>query len=112
MAIDNTKVIDAVFTDPESGHLILTAFDPLEWQDNNAKKHLFLLQEKINTYLTYIESGEFYSKHPDKKALKVEIQILGRFDLSPLAQAFYEKAKQVVSTGGFELHFIHSPGGD
>ncbi|HGP7195337.1 TPA: DUF6572 domain-containing protein, partial [Neisseria meningitidis] len=54
MSILEENVIDSASI--ENGILILTISDHLKW-DN---EHLFLLQEKINSYIQYIGSGQIF----------------------------------------------------
>ncbi|MGO8134287.1 DUF6572 domain-containing protein, partial [Rhizobium ruizarguesonis] len=57
MALDETNVIDAIGVDKATGELVLTITDHLEWKGSDSE-HLLLLQEKLNTYLGFVESGE------------------------------------------------------
>ena len=59
MAVDQTRVVDTVGLETETGAVILTIYDHLDWSDTLA--HQTVLQEKINTYLLFIESGEIYT---------------------------------------------------
>lgn len=53
MSIEETEVIDFIGIDKEQGEVSLTISDHLEWDDN----HLFILQKKLNSYISFIESG-------------------------------------------------------
>ncbi|WP_370590617.1 DUF6572 domain-containing protein, partial [Xylophilus sp. ASV27] len=56
MNVENTTIVDAVGTDKETDEVRLSIFDHLPWDT----EHLRLLQDKINVYLGFIESGEIY----------------------------------------------------
>ncbi len=62
MSVDQTQVIDVVSKDPK-GTIVLSISDHLDW--DNTKQHLLILQEKINTYLNFVDSGEICEKYPD-----------------------------------------------
>ena len=62
MSIEGQGSVDAIGIDQE-GIVVLTISAHLEWDDG----HLFLLQEKINTYLAFLESGEVFETYPDSK---------------------------------------------
>lgn len=62
MSIEDQGSVDAIGIDQE-GVVVRTLSDHLEWDDG----HLFLLQEKINTYLAFLESGEVFETYPDSK---------------------------------------------
>ena len=55
MGLENPDIIDAVGTETGSGDVILTIFDGNEWDDELV--HLRALQDKINSYFSFIESG-------------------------------------------------------
>lgn len=56
MAIDNAEVIDA--TAYEGKKLILQLYDHLEFDDEIIKEHMFMLQDKLNTYIWFIDSKQ------------------------------------------------------
>ena len=59
MSVEKTNVID--FVSEKDDNVILTVSDHLEWSEDN--EHIFLLQEKINAYLTAIETGKSNEKY-------------------------------------------------
>jgi hypothetical protein len=63
MSVEQRKIIDFVGVDEEANEVILTISDHLEW-DNPKSDHLLLLQDKINDYLAFIESGELLRISP------------------------------------------------
>src|SRR6266540_2021756 len=62
MSISETDKIDVIGIDSASGDVILTVSDHLDWEDVGT--HLLQLQEKLNTYLAFIESGEMLESYP------------------------------------------------
>ena len=74
MSILEENVIDS--TSIENGILILTISDHLKW-DN---EHLFLLQEKINSYLQYIESGQIFEDFGESSYETIEIQLIYKYN--------------------------------
>ncbi len=57
MAIEKSNIVDAVGIEKTTGDVVLTIADYLDWETSEAQ-HLELLQEKLNAYLRFIESGE------------------------------------------------------
>lgn len=47
----------------DENKLVLMIADHLDWE--NELQHLSLLQDKINAYVSFIESGKIYSVYPD-----------------------------------------------
>lgn len=66
---------------------------------------MLLLQEKINAYLRFVESGELYDEYPQAADREVVISVVGQYPLSKKALAFYETVSLVVQQVGFELRF-------
>ena len=56
MSVDNPNVIDFI-SEQDDDKVVLTISDHLEWDDED-NNHLYLLQEKVNAYLSAIESGQ------------------------------------------------------
>lgn len=104
MSVEQTSVIDMIGINRDSGKVILTVSDHLPW-DAKEHEHLLLLQEKINTYLRFIESGEVYREYPDALKHQFVIEVVGQYSLSEKAQAFYAAVTPVVRQSGFEISF-------
>lgn len=100
MAVDNPKVVDFAGVDKATGEVVLTIADHLPW-DN--KEHLLLLQEKINTYLAFIESGEIQQSFPSAKDRPLRIDVTCEFEPDVEAQHFLSRAAAIVRSAGFLL---------
>jgi hypothetical protein len=104
MSISETNVVDVVGVDPEKKIVRLAISDHLGWNDSEEEKeHLWLLQEKINAYLRFIEGGELYQNHPDAMDAKCEIELVTKYPLSVAGVRFFEQARSIVQAAGFEL---------
>lgn len=68
MPVADTSTVDAILRDSAKIELVVT--DHLQW-DEDGRVHMYLLQEKINKYLAYIESGEFVRSYPDDAGIAV-----------------------------------------
>lgn len=104
MSILQTNVIDFISIDSNRRELVLTISDHLDWEIGQ-EEHLWLLQEKINRYVAYLESGEVLEKFPDARERRVRIAIVGAFHLSALAEEFFKAASQVLA--GADLRLSH-----
>jgi hypothetical protein len=74
--------------------VFLSIIDPLMWDDENV--HLFTLQEKINTYLYFIESGELLKAFPDSKGFDITIELVLKHYPSDEAITFFDKTIQIL----------------
>jgi hypothetical protein len=104
MSIEQVNVVDMVAYSDQSPNVKLIISDHLEWR-GDTDNHLLLLQEKINTYLRFIEGGELVEKFPNVKGLPVVVQVVGKHALSSEAQAFLSRAAQVLEAAGYRLEF-------
>jgi len=94
--------------DQKENEVILHITDHHSWEDPKSD-HPFILQDKINSYLSYIESGEIYENNPEYKGKSIVIKVIGKYPLSEFGEKFYEKATSIVQWAGFDLRFEHKP---
>ena len=99
MTVQEEGVIDAIGLEPTTDSVVLTISDHLEWDDAN--EHLLTLQNKINRYLAFIESGELVEKYADAKGRSVRIEIMCKYKPSEVALRFLSKAESSVRDAGF-----------
>jgi hypothetical protein len=102
MSIEEPNVVDAIGVDEESGKIVLTISDHLDWSDTDS--HVLALQEKLNTYIAFVESGELGNKYPDAAGRPVVIAVVGRVRRPKSAQQFFTKVKPILASAGIELH--------
>ena len=104
MTIEQTNTIDFVTIHDASGDVWLTISDHLPW-DTDEGRHLVLLQEKLNAYLRFIESGELVEKFPEATARKIVINLVGKFYLSEQGSRFFDLSQAEIAKAGFKLRF-------
>ena len=100
MTVSNTRVIDLLGVDKTTGNCTLTITDHLEWSD---QEHLLVLQEKINTYLVFIESGEILEQYPEAKKNPIRINVVMLHEPTEEATNFLKQASIVISGAGFSF---------
>src|ERR1700733_5033706 len=100
MSVSDSNVIDIISTDP-NGNIILTISDHLEWDEE--LEHILLLQNKINSYLNFIESGQLHTDYPTSKGKNIIINIYAKFFPNDSAEKFLGMAKAAVQSAGFDL---------
>jgi len=106
MSIEQTEIIDFISTNLK-GEVVLTISDHLDW--NPESNHLWLLQEKINSYLLFIESGEINKKYPDAKGRRFVISV--KLMNQPTAEAltFFDQVRSITVGAGVGLQYEHTP---
>jgi hypothetical protein len=103
LSIEQTDVVDFIGTDKATGLVILTISDHLDWSDEH--EHLSLLQEKINTYLRFIENGELVESYAGAKDRQAMIEIVGQYGLPDEAMRFMGSARAILEEAGIQLNF-------
>src|SRR4051812_18794190 len=110
MSITNRLKIDIIATKPGSGVVKLVIADHLEWDDLHG--HLLVLQEKINTYVEFIESGQLLEVHspPMPRNPDVVVAVHAQYAPPPDAEDFFSyhrlKESWLASECGFRWNSI------
>jgi hypothetical protein len=105
--IEDSNVVDFVGTDTSHDGITLAISDHLDWERED--EHLLLLQEKINRYLSFIESGEVFERVSEirgrqyPKTSPITVRIYFRCELSARARDFVEGAREVLESIGLRL---------
>lgn len=103
MSVEQLDIVDVISTDVKSGHVVLTISDHLDW--SNTVEHQIILQEKINKYLAFVESGEILESYPDAKGRPIVVKIVFKFSPDTKGYEFLAKARAVVELAGFNLRY-------
>jgi hypothetical protein len=107
MALHKTGVIDRVGVEADTGRVVLTVVDEMDWSDD--QRHLLALQQKLNTYLSFVERGEVFRRlarpgHPMlPRTTPVKVGIVAIHPFPAYAMAFLEYARHVFESSGMEL---------
>jgi hypothetical protein len=105
MSIEQPNVIDLLVHDKAKQRALLLISDHLDWEKDEDYGHLKLLQDKLNHYIWFIESGKMLETIPDLKGLPVFVVVWGKYALSDQAKACYDFAKKPAEEMGFSLEF-------
>lgn len=90
--IENTNSIDGLAFEQETSSLILLLADGMDWIDMN--RHLLLLQDKLNTYIWYIDSRQYEEKYPNVERIEVRVSFL--FKEPEICHKLLDRAEQVL----------------
>ena len=103
MTVENPRVVDFLGVDKQSGEVVLSISDHLGWDDGNS--HLLALQEKLNSYLAFVESGELLKEYPNGEGRRVRIDVVLKYRPSATGKRFLENAQATVKAAGFALEY-------
>ena len=101
MSIFEAEVVDSIGV--VEGNLELLVIDTLDWKYEN--EHLEMLQDKINNYLTFLESKQYVEKYGDDFVKKI-ISIHFRYTLTANAIKFLNAVSNQLAPTEYTLH-IH-----
>ena len=90
--IENTDSIDGLAFEQETSSLILLLADGMDWID--VDRHLLLLQDKLNTYIWYIDSRQYEEKYPNVERVEVRVSFL--FKEPEICHRLLDRAEQVL----------------
>jgi hypothetical protein len=94
MGLDVTSVVDAVGLEVASGTLVLSILDSWDWTDTPT--HLLSLQEKLNAYFAFIESGQVFDHHPNVRGARIRIDVISKYPLHPDGSVLLDNARTVA----------------
>jgi len=100
VAVDNSDIVDIVSIGSD-GNVVLTISDHLEWAETES--HQLTLQDKLNRYLAFVESGEILESYPKAEGRPIVFSVVTQFDPDPSGLAFLERARTVIENAGFRF---------
>lgn len=103
MSVIETDKIDAIGIVNDEKRVYLTIIDSLAWDSQDV--HLFTLQEKLNSYLFFIESGELAKAFSEAKDFDVVIELILKYAPSSEAITFFDKTTQILLDKGVAFVF-------
>jgi hypothetical protein len=101
VSVEQLDVVDVVSIDKETGHVILTISDHLDWSDST--QHQIILQAKFNKYLGFVESGEILTRYADAKGRPIAIKVVFKYKPDRDGWRFLTKAKEVIESAGISF---------
>jgi len=102
MSIDQKDIIDFISTAPD-GKVILSISDHLPWDTEN--QQLLILQDKINSYLKFIESGEIVESYPPSKNKDLVIRVTMQYEPNEISLVFLNRCKETILNAGIEFEW-------
>lgn len=103
MALEETSTVDAIGIHKQTDEAVLTLIDGEDWGDES--RHLRLLQEKLNAYLRFIESGELLEVYPKAVGKRIRIDVHFKDALPVAGERFLEEAAQLIQHAGFGFSY-------
>lgn len=105
MSITETEVIDAMGISKDGKGLLLLLSDHLDWE--NEAEHLLLLQDKINAYLGFIESGQYADVYPDNEFTHYVIEIRCKIEATENGLNFFDVMNNQLREYAIQVSYIY-----
>lgn len=107
MSLDKPEAIDAIGTEKDSGIIVLSLFDHWGWEDELG--HLLALQDKINMYLQFIESGQIKDEYSISSTGEIRIDVIAKYCAPEKAVKLFEIARAAASNLNVDIRYRHVP---
>jgi hypothetical protein len=101
VSVEQTDVVDILGVDRETGHVVLTISDHLDWSDSVGRQTI--LQKTLNTYLAFVESAEILGQYPEAKDRPVAFRVVFQVPPDESGRAFVARAREAIESAGFTL---------
>lgn len=103
MSIAETEKIDIIATRPDSPVVKLVITDHLGWE--NFETHARLLQDKVNTYLEFVESGQLAQTQTPRipDAPDVHIVLAIQHPATMEAEEFFIRVREFLAGAGMKF---------
>jgi len=100
MTIQEKNKVDLVGEDPNGSSVRLVILDDLNWSEFCVHKQA--LQDKVNAYLEFVESGQIAEAAPSAGCgAKIEFQLVMRYRPTTQGQDFVDRVGQFLRQHGY-----------
>ena len=108
MAITDKDVVDSVAY--EDDLLLLQMYDHLDFEGEFEKDHMLMLQDKLNTYIWYIDSNQYQATYSGKNFEQFLIKIFFMFEPSDLCEKFIAHVNSRLSSSNITVEYVVDKG--
>jgi hypothetical protein len=99
--VENSKVVDLISVDPQSGKVVLTMIERRPWGASD--RQFQEIEEKINRYMGYALEGFLFEHHPQFEGKQVMLRLECAEEPHGEAVLFVKAAAHAASDHGLEL---------
>ena len=100
MTIELTEKIDIITLSEETGRIYLNISDHLSWDSPDKR---LTLQNKVNRYLAFIESGEMALNYPQSTVLNPTIHLICKQPPNPTDEIFLLQVREIIEEAGYSF---------
>lgn len=103
MAVTDENVVDGIAFDNEGKTLIMEIYDHLDFEGKFEFDHISILQDKLNTYLWYIDSRQYVDVYPDKQFENFVINVHFRYAITENCKKYIDVSNQKLSASKIKI---------
>lgn len=101
MSVVDSTVVDGIALTEDKNGIVLLITDHLDWSEEY--QHLMTLQEKINTYLGFLEEKQYEEMYKEETITYGIIEIHFQHNLTDNAEKFLQAVQNQVAQYGIEI---------
>jgi len=108
MSIEDPSTVDFLAIERGGTKLVLAISDHWEW--SQPLDHVYALQEKMNTYAAFVESGQVWESASEQSgrnicpdSIPIEVKVFLKFEPPPVFFEFMERAKIAFAALGVSV---------
>jgi hypothetical protein len=103
MSVDDRNVVDGIGVEKTTSIVALTLSDHRTWGDT---QHLHALQDKLNDYFRFIESGQLLQSYPLAVGKTLRIDVVCQFAPDDSGIRLLKMAREVAESAGWSLSWV------
>lgn len=100
----NQNAIDLVALDEKNEIINLIIMDEDTWED--PRGHIDALQEKVLSYVAFVENGSFYKKYPKAQVMGFMIKAVFLHNPTEEGKQFIQEILEVLSDTGYRFEYV------
>jgi len=104
MSIEDINKVDGIAVSEDGKELFLLITDHMSWK--NEYEHLIKLQDKVNSYISYLESEQYKELYPDKQFLAYCIEIHFKYSITENCSKFIQVVNNQLSESSIKIKAI------
>ena len=106
MSVVDSTVVDGIALTEDKNGIVLLITDHLDWSEEY--QHLMTLQEKINTYLGFLEEKQYEEMYKEETITYGIIEIHFLYSLTANAEKFLQSVQNQVAELGVKIQYCVS----
>ena len=106
MSVVDNKTVDGVALTDDNKGIILLITDHVDWSDEY--RHLVMLQEKINVYITFFEEKQYEEIYKEEEIAYGVIEIHFLHNLTVNAEKILQSVQNQVAELGIKIQYCVS----